>query len=127
VSTKAILDKATKKCRGYGFVDFATSEAAQAAIHGLADQSGSTIHAQMAKVKVIKCIYLKKKCKLMEKKIHEKPLKQLILYINQNIFLTHFTIFPSAEINYSYFSSFFIFPGIVNQINHVFFDKQLIT
>ena len=49
VSTKAILDKATKKCRGYGFVDFDRPEAAQAAIKGLGDK-GENIHAQMAKV-----------------------------------------------------------------------------
>ena len=48
VSTKAILDKATKKCRGYGFVDFDRADSAQAAIKGLSEQ-GTGIHAQMAK------------------------------------------------------------------------------
>jgi RNA recognition motif-containing protein len=43
------LDKATKKCRGYGFVDFDKAEAAQAAIKGLSE-FGSGIHAQLAKV-----------------------------------------------------------------------------
>lgn len=48
VSTKAILDKATKKCRGYGFVDFDRPECAHAAIRGLTDQN-TGVHAQMAK------------------------------------------------------------------------------
>lgn len=48
VSTKAILDKLTKKCRGYGFVDFDTRESALAAISGLSE-SDNRIHAQMAK------------------------------------------------------------------------------
>uniref|UniRef100_A0A183CA70 RRM domain-containing protein n=1 Tax=Globodera pallida TaxID=36090 RepID=A0A183CA70_GLOPA len=46
VSTKAILDKNTKKCKGYGFVDFDSSEAARAAIDGLEKEG---ISAQMAK------------------------------------------------------------------------------
>lgn len=48
VSTKAILDKTTKKCRGYGFVDFDDAESAHAAIKGLMEHDGA-IHAQMAK------------------------------------------------------------------------------
>ncbi|KAH7694064.1 RNA-binding motifsingle-stranded-interacting protein 3, partial [Aphelenchoides avenae] len=46
VSTKAIIDKATNQCKGYGFVDFETAEAAQAAVKSL---GGRNVHAQMAK------------------------------------------------------------------------------
>ncbi|KAL3091654.1 hypothetical protein niasHT_024236 [Heterodera trifolii] len=46
VSTKAILDKATKKCKGYGFVDFESSASARDAIEGLEKEG---ISAQMAK------------------------------------------------------------------------------
>uniref|UniRef100_A0A915NYE7 RRM domain-containing protein n=1 Tax=Meloidogyne floridensis TaxID=298350 RepID=A0A915NYE7_9BILA len=48
VSTKAILDKLTRKCRGYGFVDFDSRESALAAISGLPEWD-NRIHAQMAK------------------------------------------------------------------------------
>uniref|UniRef100_A0AAY4C2A6 RRM domain-containing protein n=1 Tax=Denticeps clupeoides TaxID=299321 RepID=A0AAY4C2A6_9TELE len=46
VSTKAILDKTTNKCKGYGFVDFDSPAAAQKAVTAL---KGSGIQAQMAK------------------------------------------------------------------------------
>ena len=41
----------TKRCRGYGFVDFDTRESALAAISGLSERD-NRIHAQMAKVKI---------------------------------------------------------------------------
>ncbi|KAL1021868.1 hypothetical protein UPYG_G00019080 [Umbra pygmaea] len=46
VSAKAILDKATNKCKGYGFVDFDSPAAALKAVHAL---KTSGIQAQMAK------------------------------------------------------------------------------
>ncbi|XP_010884829.2 RNA binding motif, single stranded interacting protein 1a isoform X1 [Esox lucius] len=46
VSAKAILDKTTNKCKGYGFVDFDSPSAAQKAVHAL---KTSGIQAQMAK------------------------------------------------------------------------------
>uniref|UniRef100_A0A4W5R7B6 RNA binding motif single stranded interacting protein 1 n=1 Tax=Hucho hucho TaxID=62062 RepID=A0A4W5R7B6_9TELE len=46
VSAKAILDKTTNKCKGYGFVDFDSPAAAQKAVHAL---KTSGIQAQMAK------------------------------------------------------------------------------
>uniref|UniRef100_A0A8C5I2S8 RNA-binding motif, single-stranded-interacting protein 1-like n=1 Tax=Gouania willdenowi TaxID=441366 RepID=A0A8C5I2S8_GOUWI len=46
VSTKAILDKATNKCKGYGFVDFDSPAAAQKAVVAL---KSSGVQAQMAK------------------------------------------------------------------------------
>ncbi|XP_077391972.1 RNA-binding motif, single-stranded-interacting protein 1 isoform X4 [Festucalex cinctus] len=46
VSTKAILDKTTNKCKGYGFVDFDSPTAAQKAVAAL---KTSGIQAQMAK------------------------------------------------------------------------------
>uniref|UniRef100_A0A8I6B2A8 RNA binding motif, single stranded interacting protein 1 n=1 Tax=Rattus norvegicus TaxID=10116 RepID=A0A8I6B2A8_RAT len=46
VSTKAILDKATNKCKGYGFVDFDSPAAAQKAVSAL---KASGVQAQMAK------------------------------------------------------------------------------
>ncbi|KAG9260456.1 RNA-binding motif, single-stranded-interacting protein 2-like isoform X2 [Astyanax mexicanus] len=46
VSTKAILDKTTNKCKGYGFVDFDSPAAAQKAVTAL--KSGG-VQAQMAK------------------------------------------------------------------------------
>ncbi|XP_055072254.1 RNA-binding motif, single-stranded-interacting protein 1 isoform X1 [Misgurnus anguillicaudatus] len=46
VSTKAILDKATNKCKGYGFVDFDSPAAAQKAVSAL---KTSGVQAQMAK------------------------------------------------------------------------------
>ncbi|XP_061827747.1 RNA-binding motif, single-stranded-interacting protein 1 isoform X2 [Nerophis lumbriciformis] len=46
VSTKAILDKATNKCKGYGFVDFDSPAAAQKAVTAL---KSSGVQAQMAK------------------------------------------------------------------------------
>ncbi|XP_058442144.1 RNA-binding motif, single-stranded-interacting protein 2 isoform X2 [Marmota monax] len=46
VSTKAILDKTTNKCKGYGFVDFDSPLAAQKAVTAL---KASGIQAQMAK------------------------------------------------------------------------------
>ena len=53
ISTKAILDKNTNKCKGYGFVDFESPSAAESAVKALQLQG---IQAQMAKVivKVIK-------------------------------------------------------------------------
>ncbi|KAK6471110.1 RNA-binding motif [Huso huso] len=47
VSTKAILDKTTNKCKGYGFVDFDSPAAAQKAVTAL---KSSGVQAQMAKV-----------------------------------------------------------------------------
>lgn len=46
VSTKAILDKLTNKCKGYGFVDFQNSVAAELAVTELSKQG---IWAHMAK------------------------------------------------------------------------------
>uniref|UniRef100_A0A674MLZ4 RNA binding motif, single stranded interacting protein 2b n=1 Tax=Takifugu rubripes TaxID=31033 RepID=A0A674MLZ4_TAKRU len=46
VSTKAILDKTTNKCKGYGFVDFDSPTSAQKAVTAL--KSGG-VQAQMAK------------------------------------------------------------------------------
>ncbi|XP_067880562.1 RNA-binding motif, single-stranded-interacting protein 2-like isoform X4 [Heterodontus francisci] len=46
VSTKAILDKTTNKCKGYGFVDFDSPAAAQKAVSAL---KSSGVQAQMAK------------------------------------------------------------------------------
>uniref|UniRef100_A0A8C0GDJ0 RNA binding motif single stranded interacting protein 2 n=1 Tax=Chelonoidis abingdonii TaxID=106734 RepID=A0A8C0GDJ0_CHEAB len=48
VSTKAILDKTTNKCKGYGFVDFDSPTAAQKAVTAL---KASGVQAQMAKVR----------------------------------------------------------------------------
>lgn len=47
VSTKAILDKNTGLCKGYGFVDFDSSDAAEKAVKHLQEKN---IQAQMAKV-----------------------------------------------------------------------------
>jgi len=47
-TTKAIMDKATNTCKGYGFVDFDTATAADAAMKGLNQQG---IQAQMAKIR----------------------------------------------------------------------------
>uniref|UniRef100_A0A672LMI5 RNA binding motif, single stranded interacting protein n=1 Tax=Sinocyclocheilus grahami TaxID=75366 RepID=A0A672LMI5_SINGR len=49
VSTKAILDKNTNQCKGYGFVDFDSPAAAQKAVASL---KASGVQAQMAKVMV---------------------------------------------------------------------------
>ncbi|XP_043108340.1 RNA-binding motif, single-stranded-interacting protein 1 isoform X2 [Puntigrus tetrazona] len=46
VSTKAILDKTTNKCKGYGFVDFDSPVSAQKAVAAL---KTSGVQAQMAK------------------------------------------------------------------------------
>ncbi|XP_063964975.1 RNA-binding motif, single-stranded-interacting protein 2-like isoform X6 [Lytechinus pictus] len=46
VSTKAILDKETKQCKGYGFVDFDNALSAQKAVKDLQEKN---ILAQMAK------------------------------------------------------------------------------
>ncbi|KAL4222016.1 RNA-binding motif [Mactra antiquata] len=46
ISTKAIVDQTTNKCKGYGFVDFETSQAAEVAVQALQAQG---IQAQMAK------------------------------------------------------------------------------
>ncbi|XP_032813211.1 RNA-binding motif, single-stranded-interacting protein 1-like isoform X1 [Petromyzon marinus] len=46
VSTKAILDKTTNQCKGYGFVDFDSPTAAQKAVTAL---KATGIQAQMAK------------------------------------------------------------------------------
>uniref|UniRef100_A0A3B3TN87 RRM domain-containing protein n=1 Tax=Poecilia latipinna TaxID=48699 RepID=A0A3B3TN87_9TELE len=50
VSTKAILDKNTNQCKGYGFVDFDSPAAAQKAVASL---KASGVQAQMAKVRFI--------------------------------------------------------------------------
>uniref|UniRef100_A0A8C1W651 RNA binding motif, single stranded interacting protein n=1 Tax=Cyprinus carpio TaxID=7962 RepID=A0A8C1W651_CYPCA len=47
VSTKAILDKNTNQCKGYGFVDFDSPAAAQKAVASL---KASGVQAQMAKI-----------------------------------------------------------------------------
>uniref|UniRef100_A0A1B6DA74 Protein alan shepard n=1 Tax=Clastoptera arizonana TaxID=38151 RepID=A0A1B6DA74_9HEMI len=47
ISTKAILDKTTNKCRGYGFVDFESNACAENAVKAL---QAKGIQAQMAKV-----------------------------------------------------------------------------
>lgn len=47
VSTKAIIDKTTNNCKGYGFVDFDSPVAAENAVKQLQIQG---IEAQMAKV-----------------------------------------------------------------------------
>lgn len=46
ISTKAIIDQTTNKCKGYGFVDFETNQAAEVAVQALQAQG---IQAQMAK------------------------------------------------------------------------------
>jgi RNA recognition motif-containing protein len=46
ISTKAILDKNTNKCKGYGFVDFESPIAAESAVKNLQAQG---VQAQMAK------------------------------------------------------------------------------
>ncbi|XP_063917606.1 protein alan shepard isoform X5 [Zophobas morio] len=46
ISTKAILDKTTNKCKGYGFVDFESPSAAEGAVKAL---TANNIQAQMAK------------------------------------------------------------------------------
>ncbi|KAG5681675.1 hypothetical protein PVAND_011088 [Polypedilum vanderplanki] len=46
ISTKAILDKTTNKCKGYGFVDFESPACAEGAVKGLLSKG---IQAQMAK------------------------------------------------------------------------------
>lgn len=46
ISTKAILDKATNRCKGYGFVDFESPTSALAAVNELQAQG---IQAQMAR------------------------------------------------------------------------------
>lgn len=46
-STKAILEKSTGCCRGYGFVEFTTAQAAELAVQEL---TKSGIQAQMAKI-----------------------------------------------------------------------------
>jgi len=38
ISTKAILDKATNRCKGYGFVDFEAPTSALAAVNELQNQ-----------------------------------------------------------------------------------------
>ncbi|XP_064614243.1 RNA-binding motif, single-stranded-interacting protein 3-like isoform X3 [Liolophura sinensis] len=45
-STKAIIDQQTQKCKGYGFVDFESPQAADVAVKSL---QGQGIQAQMAK------------------------------------------------------------------------------
>ncbi|KAL5292543.1 RBMS1 family protein [Megaselia abdita] len=47
VSTKAILDKTTNKCKGYGFVDFESPSCAERAVK---DLQAKGVQAQMAKV-----------------------------------------------------------------------------
>ncbi|XP_069855114.1 RNA-binding motif, single-stranded-interacting protein 3-like [Dipodomys merriami] len=49
VSTKAILDKNTNQCKGYGFVDFDSPAAAQKAVASL---KANGVQAQMAKIQV---------------------------------------------------------------------------
>lgn len=52
VSTKAILDKTTNKCKGYGFVDFDSPSSAQKAVTAL---KASGVQAQMAKHLLTPC------------------------------------------------------------------------
>jgi hypothetical protein len=46
ISTKAIIDQTTNKCKGYGFVDFESPQAAEIAVRALQQQG---VQAQMAK------------------------------------------------------------------------------
>jgi len=46
ISTKAIIDLETQTCKGYGFVDFESSQAAELAVMSLQSRG---VHAQMAK------------------------------------------------------------------------------
>ncbi|XP_073424723.1 RNA-binding motif, single-stranded-interacting protein 3 isoform X3 [Dendrobates tinctorius] len=54
VSTKAILDKNTNQCKGYGFVDFDSPAAAQKAVASL---KATGVQAQMAKVRDFQAIW----------------------------------------------------------------------
>ncbi|XP_022236518.1 RNA-binding motif, single-stranded-interacting protein 1-like isoform X2 [Limulus polyphemus] len=54
ISTKAILDKTTNQCKGYGFVDFESPLEAENAVKALQTQG---VQAQMAKVKFQTIIY----------------------------------------------------------------------
>lgn len=51
VSTKAIIDKTTNQCKGYGFVDFDCAESAQEAVKALSEKN---MQVQMAKVNFFK-------------------------------------------------------------------------
>lgn len=50
-SAKIVLDKETKRSKGFGFVEFATEEAANAAIEGMNEQEldGRKLTVSMAK------------------------------------------------------------------------------
>ncbi|ELU02931.1 hypothetical protein CAPTEDRAFT_154976 [Capitella teleta] len=50
ISTKAIIDQTTNKCKGYGFVDFDSLQAAEIAVRALQQQG---VQAQMAKVSIV--------------------------------------------------------------------------
>ena len=51
VSANIVIDKASKRSKGFGFVEFATKEAADAAISGLNEQEmgGRKLTVSMAK------------------------------------------------------------------------------
>ena len=60
VSTKAILDKATNRCKGYGFVDFESPTSAVAAVNELQGQGIQVRHLGISQVnlKIINGLYL---------------------------------------------------------------------
>ena len=59
VSTKAILDKATNRCKGYGFVDFESPTSAVAAVNELQGQGIQVRHLEtQVNLKIINGLYL---------------------------------------------------------------------
>ncbi|CAD7673363.1 unnamed protein product [Nyctereutes procyonoides] len=70
VSTKAILDKNTNQCKGYGFVDFDSPAAAQKAVASL---KANGVQAQMAKVRSV--MESTEKCEVVIQHFNGKYLK----------------------------------------------------